>query len=357
MRKSKLLTLIGSICLILVLAALLFMTACPAPPAEEEGVPPPAEEEEAPPETYTLKYSGWLPPGSEMEMGPEWWAEEVEKRTNGRVTVEMYPAESLGKYPDFPEMVKGGVCDAALLAGMRFDRMLVFELPFVCPNRAITNDAFYSLYYRGLLPELRNDYKVLWYQPCDPTYLFLADKKIVSPDDYEGIKVRGISGPWAEFPDALGATGVVVPSTDVYMSLERGIIDGAITTVEFVFIAKLHEVIKYCIWEPISEGGSVFAMSRDTWNSLPADIQVIMQQINDEGRYKFVEMAFKTSAEDYAALTEAGLEVYDLSSEERTRWYDTGKQVTDAWVAEKEAEGLPIQEMLDVIERVKQLYR
>lgn len=73
MRRGKLLTLIGSVCLILVLAAMPFMAACPAPPPAEEEVPPPAEEEEAPPAPV---------PGGELiilmpNLGNEVWAPDI----------------------------------------------------------------------------------------------------------------------------------------------------------------------------------------------------------------------------------------------------------------------------------------
>jgi TRAP-type C4-dicarboxylate transport system substrate-binding protein len=325
-------------------------TPTPTPTPTPAPAPTPVQTE-----TYTLRYGGWMPPGTALEAMPEWWAKEVEKRTNGRVKVELYFGEALGKFADMPEILKGGACDIALLPAFRFDSLSLFEVPFVIPNRALALDCFYHLYYRDYLKDL-NPYKILWYEPCDPSYLMLRDKKVLSANDFKGMKIRGLSGAWSAFPEYLGATAVTVPTADLYMSLDRGIVDGAITTVELYFIANLQEVIEYCAWEPVAIAGSPVAMNLDLWNSLPADIQVIMEQCNAEARYRFVESIFKTPSEDYASLTESGCEIYELSSQERERWHTIGAQVVDDWTTELEAKGIPGREMLDVIKWVSSLY-
>lgn len=158
-----------------------------------------------------------------------------------------------------------------------------------------------------------------------------------------------------EFNQALGATGVAMPTTECFMALERGTLDGINTAVDSAASLKFNEVTKYWIWEPICTGGLVIAMNLKVWNSLPPDIQAIMEQLNAEAKYRFMEL-MPTPAEDRASLKRLGWEVYELSPEEKARWHKAAQQVVDKWVADREAKGLPIRQVMEVVKRVSELY-
>jgi TRAP-type C4-dicarboxylate transport system substrate-binding protein len=307
--------------------------------------------------TFHLKYAGFMPKGQVMEVTPEWWGKEVEERTGGRVKVDLYFGQTLGKVFDFPKMVRGGVCDMATFTcvGAEFPMLDIFDAPGVVTNRAKAVDAFWAVYCKGLLQEL-NDYKVLWFQPSDPMYVILRKKKVDTIEDFKGMKIRSRPGFTTAFIGALEATGMAMPAPDVFMALDRGIIDGLITSAEYAKSAKLNEVTKYWIWEPSCTGGGalVVAMNRNVWNSLPPDIQAIMEDLNAKARYKFMEL-FDTPPENRLTLKKLGWEVYELSSGEQTRWLKVAQQVVDKWSAEMVTKGLPAHQVLDTIKRINEL--
>jgi len=307
--------------------------------------------------TFELKYAGFMPKVDPQEANPEWWGKEVEKRTEGRVKVTFYHAETLGKMFDQPKMLKGGICDITQLPDVSpdFPLLHIFEAPFVVPTQAKAQEAFGALYYKGLLKEHLKDYKFLWWQAIAPIQMVLRNKKITRMEELKGLKIRGMPGLRTAFNEALGATGVAMPTTECFMALERGTLDGINTAVESAVSLKFNEVTKYWIWEPICTGGLMIAMNLKVWNSLPPDIQTIIEQLNAEAHYRFREL-MQTPAESRALLRKLGWEVYELSPEERARWHKVAQQVVDKWVAEREAKGLPMRQVMEVVKRVSESF-
>ena len=96
----------------------------------------------------TLKVHHFLPkqaPAHKNFLQP--WKEAVEKESNGRIEVKIYPAMQLGgKAPNLIDQVKDGFVDIvwtlpAYTPG-RFPAVSAFELPFMITNAAETSQAF-----------------------------------------------------------------------------------------------------------------------------------------------------------------------------------------------------------------------
>jgi TRAP-type C4-dicarboxylate transport system substrate-binding protein len=259
---------------------------------------------------------------------------------------------------DQPKMLKGGICDITQLPDVSpdFPLLHIFEAPFVIPTQARTQEAFWALYYKGLLKESLKDYKFLWWQAIAPIHLMvLRNKKVTRMEELKGLKIRGMPGLRTAFNEALGATGVAMPTTECYMALERGTLDGLNTAVESAVSLKFNEVTKYWLWEPVCTGGLMIAMNLKVWNSLPPDIQTIIEQLSAEANYRFKEL-MPTPAEDRALLKKLGWEVYELSPEERARWHKVAHQVVEKWVAERESKGLPMRQVMEVVKRVSESF-
>ncbi|MBN1849568.1 MAG: TRAP transporter substrate-binding protein DctP [Deltaproteobacteria bacterium] len=307
--------------------------------------------------TFNLKYAGFMPATDTHERVAAWWSKEVEKRTNGRVKVTLYHGATLGNLFDFPKMLKAGVCDISLLptAAAEFPMFAPFYAPNMVLNSAIATDVFWTLYYKGLFKEL-DDYKPLCWQSNDPFYFLFKDKKVTRMEDLKGLKLRGLPGFGAAYNNALGATGVALPASEVYMAIDRGTLDGASTTANFSRGAKLHEVMKYWLWEPLFTGGNILAMTKKTWDRFPADIQVIMQQLNDEARVVYME-GMKTPPQERESLRQQGWEIYQLSDAERMRWQKVADKLIEDWIAENEKKGYPAKEVVSAIKRVNEYFQ
>jgi TRAP-type C4-dicarboxylate transport system substrate-binding protein len=273
------------------------------------------------------------------------------------VKVTFYHAQTLGKLFDQPKMLKGGICDVTQLPDVSpdFPLLHIFEAPFVISSQARAQEAFGAMYYKGLLKEHLKDYKFLWWQAIAPIHLVLRNKKVTRMEELKGLKIRGMPGLRTVFNEALGATGVAMPTAESFMALERGTLDGVNTAVESAVSLKFNEVTKYWIWEPICTGGLMIAMNLKVWNSMPPDIQTIIEQLSIEAHYRFKEL-MQTPSESRALLKKLGWEVYELSPEERARWHKVAEPIVDKWLAEREAKGLPMRKVMEAVKRVSESF-
>jgi TRAP-type C4-dicarboxylate transport system substrate-binding protein len=342
--NRKLVFLIGAL-----LLGVFLLNACSPASSGEQGTPPPTV---ADADVITMKYAGYLAPDHLQETIPAWYAKELEERTGGRVKIELFHGSSLGALEDFPEMLKGKVADISLITVVqpefRDGMWEVEQWPFTSNEDMIISWAAFNVALQnGLLLDL-DSYKVMWTQKTPPKYIFLADKKVTSMEDFRGLKISGVSGIWVDMPELLGATSVAVPGPDAYMALERGVVDGRVSMPDYILSQQLQEVVNYVPWFPITGcGGFAVAMTRERWDSLPGDVQLIMEQLNKEAQFEWFSRYYISTQEYRALLEETGIEVYDISEEEKERWKKAIQPLVDGQVAKYEAAGMPIKEVLE----------
>ena len=302
----------------------------------------------APAKPIELRHVNVYPPGQWMVKPAERWAEEVEERTGGRVEATIFAGGAMGKGADYPDMIRKGAAEwglvSDLLAPGQFPMTNVATLPLLIASPAVVTDAMYALYYKGLVPGL-NDFKLMWIQATCPGYLFMKEKKITKLEDLKGLKIRAAGGGETELVEQWEASPVGLPSGELYMSLDRGMIDGLITMTQYVHDVKLYEVLKYIVAEPLFGGRAfVIVMSLDVWNELPPDIQVIIDRLNAEARYWCYENV-RLGPEELIA---DGMEVIYLTPEEREKLRNLAGPIIDKWIADMEAKGLPAQEGVEL---------
>lgn len=351
MRGKRLFALCGTICLALILVALPLVAACEGevtPPVngEEEE----EEEEEAPPETFHLKVVSGLPAGHAGNRDIIFWTTELEERTGGRVTTEVYEG-TLGSPPEFYDMIKEGVIDVMSMgdawAPGQFPVFAVNMLPFTYPNFTVLTAVLNELYYMGYFPGMES-FKLLYLKPTVIMTPFFTEKKVTRLEDFAGMVIRPPGGPiFSATVEALGATAKSLPGSETYMALSTGQVDGAITGVDNVIGRKFYEVCKYGIADAPVFGGAFFMiMNLDTWNSLPADIQLIIEQLNQETCHYFLRGVFVDDAGHWAQCEAEGMELYTIGAAELARWEAACAGVAEDWAAGLDAEGMPGSEVL-----------
>jgi TRAP-type C4-dicarboxylate transport system substrate-binding protein len=300
-------------------------------------------------------------PKSDSAICVDTLCEMIEEETGGRVKVTPFHAEALGKVTDYLDMTKRGVCQMAdipyVFSPGAFDLILGTELPMLgVPNRSVTMTMMWELFYQGYFKGF-DDYKMIAFKTSPPCTLFLRDKKVLTIEDFDGLKLRAPGPELNELWGRLGATAVAIPFPEVYMSLDRGMIDGIATGYEALTGAKMYEVTKYCIWRPgLSAGAMACIMSKDVWNSLPPDIQVAIDKVTREFRYEYMRYYQDQDKKAPEILREYGMEVYSLSDSEAAKVQEAAAPITDEWIAKMEAKGLPGGEMIDNIRKIVSRY-
>ncbi|GAH52519.1 unnamed protein product, partial [marine sediment metagenome] len=143
-------------------------------------------------------------------------------------------------------------------------------------------------------------------------------------EDFKGMKLRS-SGRWQVlWLESLGVGTVQMPSSEAYMALQRGVVEGILTSMTSYDNFKMWEVCKHITRMDQSIGNERVAMNLDVWNSLPGDIQQLMLDIDLEVSDFGFEQQMAYAEEAYGRLQkEQGVTIHLLSDEERARWVES----------------------------------
>ena len=311
-------------------------------------------------DTINLRFSSFVPPMHFMNKSViEPWIQMIDERTQGKLKIKLYAGGALGKPQDQYDMAVRGVADITwgILAYTpgRFPLTTVMELPFMSPSAEIGSRMVQRLYDKGYLKDEFKDVKVLALG-MPPTMDIHSNKKLVKTlDDLKGMKVRTPSPMMGKLISKWGGVPVAMPAPEVYLSLERGVIDAIFFDPLTLIGLRCNEVTKYHTEVGISTTVFFFVMSQETWNSLPPGVQKVLNELSGEwwtADYHG-KIADKTIAGARKKLEKDGDTLYTLPAEELKRWEASAASAFDEWVGEMEGKGLPGKKVLEETRRLK----
>ncbi|WP_415235037.1 TRAP transporter substrate-binding protein [Sneathiella sp.] len=285
------------------------------------------------------------------------WAERIEKATNGRVEIKIYPSMSLGgKPPQLPRQVRDGIVDMAWFvngyAGGLFPRTEVFELPGVHQgSSAATNLAMGEMYEEFLAEEYKG-LKPIWLHVHGGNAMHMVDSEIRKPEDLAGKKIRIPSRTGAWVLEALGASPIKTSVPELPQALAKKVIDGALIPFEIIPPLKIQEQTQYQIEGP---GGKRFgtttfqvAMNQKVWDNLPADIQKIILDNSGPEWQKEVGNVWDASEKGgLGVATKSGNTHVVLSDAEWTVFEGKMAPVVDRWIEEVSSKGIDGRKLYD----------
>ncbi|MBW2002164.1 MAG: TRAP transporter substrate-binding protein [Deltaproteobacteria bacterium] len=298
-----------------------------------------------------LTYSCFFPPTHIQSKLAEAWSKEVAKRTNGRVKVEYYPGGTLTKAKQCYDGAVTGISDLgfSVLAytGSRFPVMSAIDLPFGYPNGKVAT-AVINEVYKKFMPKELLDSKVMYLHAHGPGLIHTRDKMVTKLEDLKGLKLRG-HGTSAKFQKALGATPVGAPMPECYQMIQKGVVKGASYPFEANKGWRLGEVSDYAVAAFSAAYTTSFfvVMNKDKWNSLPADIQKIIEEINGEWVIKHGEAWDASDMEGIYYFLNHGGVIIGLDKKEAARWKKAVRPVIDDYIQAMNKKGFNGKEIVD----------
>ena len=306
----------------------------------------------------TLVVSDFMPGGSATNKDlimP--WAKAIEKASKGRIKIRLFPSMTLGGKPgELYTQVRDGTADIVwTLAGYTpgvFPRTEVYELPTVHRGDALAT----TLAIRKNFDLIKADYKAV-----HPLLVYVAagnsihtvDKKITSVADLKGLKMRTPSRTGAWYISDLGGVPVGMPLPALPQALSKHALDGAFVPFEVFPDYKLFQLTQYSTLGPKNErfGTSVFLflMNKDKYNSLPKDLQKI---IDDNSGLEFAKRAgqiwMDVEKPGMKLQRESkGSEVINLTPEAMKEFDAVGQKVVDRWIKEADKKGIDGKKLVD----------
>lgn len=290
------------------------------------------------------------------------WAREIYEATGGQIEITSYPGETLLPGAEVYDGVVSGIADMGLSVFAytrgRFPLLEAFELPgIVYPNSRVASKVAWEG-IQELNPQEVQDTRLMMVLATGPGDLFTTSP-VSTLEDLQGMEIRA-TGLSARTLEVLGAIPVAMPQSDAYESLSRGIVQGNLSPLEVLQGWRHAEVTQYLTFTPFIYNTLFFVtMNNEVWDSIPADLQAIIEEVN-ERFHEEVAMGLwdrqNESALQYA-VDEEGMELIYLTEEESDRWKEIIMPVQEDFLQDMEEKGLPGREALDLVVKLSERYK
>ncbi|WP_367111595.1 TRAP transporter substrate-binding protein [uncultured Psychrobacter sp.] len=232
-------------------------------------------------EVTTLRFSHFMTANDNINTeGFEPWARKIEEDSNGRLKVEIYPSATLSKPGATYDAAAKGTVDIGMqvqgyTAG-RFPLTQVVELPGISNTAEEQTCILYELYNNGAISSEYEDTHLLSLMGSGQGALHTTDQPIRTPEDMKGLRIRQPSVVATHVIDAIGAAPVGMPASDTYTSVQRGVIDGLAFTWQPIQAFRLDELLNHHTNIPFYNSTFVVTMNKDKYESLPEDLQKVI---------------------------------------------------------------------------------
>lgn len=315
-----------------------------------------AADEPVPGPSVTMTLSHGFPAEHPVHVGMiEPFVERVGERTDGNVDIEIHPGGALSPAPATYENVVAGAVDLGWsLQGYtpgRFPLIQIVEMPFVFESASQATEALWFIYEQ--VPEFQEEYsdvKVLALWTHDIGDLWTRDTPVETIDDVEGLTLRAPGPVQNALIESLGGSPVNMPAPEIFDSVERGVIDGVVIANSGLASFNLFEVLGHGVRCNCYVAPMFLAMDLAAWEQLSPEQQAAIDEIAGKELSMSAATAYDAAYDRVdQRLAESDIEIVDLTEEELDRWREAADGVVEQWIADREAEGLPGQQMYDLL--------
>lgn len=276
--------------------------------------------------------------------------EEVEKNSDGRIAINIRPAAQLGGDVEIIEQTQMNLVQIAIpptgnLAN--FDqKMFLFDLPYLMPNEEAMKRVLDGEIGREVLDGLeKSNLKGINYWGAGFRNMTNNIRPITKPDDLKNIKMRVLQAPTVMATyRTYGANPTAMAFTEVYNGLQQGVIEGQENPYANIDSMKFYEVQKYMTLTHHTYHTYAAVMNKAAWESLPDDLQTVMQEAFDVSRDYARELTLEDEKEIYERIKDQ-IEIIELTDEGREAFIEKSrplykqfeKQLTPELIAKAQA--------------------
>lgn len=276
-----------------------------------------------------------------------WWAEEVERRSGGTITMDPHFSGSLIAAEDTLGAVAEGRADLGYAASFYHTSDLpltsVAELPFVTRNADAQLRALMQLYNER--DDFREEYdrngvRVIFYVPTDVQTIATAEP-FETLSDIEGLNIRagGLASPALQ---AIGANPVAIAAPEIFEALQRGVIDGyGSLTLDFIPPFGLTDVTDYVTDAGLGQYAALpILMTQDVYEGMSDEQRAIVDEVGHEALGVSIERLLDAGEAACDELLDAGAQISILDEAEREEWSSVVRDdLIDDWIEARDADG------------------
>jgi TRAP-type C4-dicarboxylate transport system substrate-binding protein len=312
----------------------------------------------------TLKFATVVPEKSFQGTNQKWWANEIEKRTNGKIKIQMFWMESLVPWKDMYHGVSSGICDVGVPCSTYnpsdFPLYMVLDMPYNVRDYWVGNMAAIDTVENE--PNLRAELEkagIKFLANWNSGFFQLATRKPFEKiSELKGKSFRTFGGARIKWMENLGINPIFMSYAEIYEAMDRGTIFGFDLVFQLSDAFKHYEVAKFI---GLVDSGLVLTcatvMNTKVWNTLPKNIQDVFMKVKVDYASHLAEELYKLESnfmKDWQ--TKHGVVIKKLSPEEDKIARDAGKKAQEWFLEKQEAGGAPARKVWDYFQKSQKKY-
>ncbi|NIC06620.1 TRAP transporter substrate-binding protein [Billgrantia bachuensis] len=309
--------------------------------------------------SHTLRMGIGLAESSPQYLSSQYFADILEQRTDGRITVDIFPNSQLGDDVQMMEMLQTGSLDmtypSSSPATTYVEELAVFDLPFLLPNREAAIAVMQSDTAQRMLDGFEGSgIKALAFSENGYRQLSNSARPVESPEDVAGLDVSGLTIRTMENPvhlsiwKTLGANPTPMAFGELFSAMEQGVVDGQENPWSTILTSNFHEVQDYGsetrhVYTPF-----IMMISERTWERMAPEYQELVQEAARQSAEYEIQLATEYDDWSREQLEEKGMQITRLDDEQIAAFQEAVQPVYDEW-APKIGEDL-IAEIQEIVE-------
>jgi C4-dicarboxylate-binding protein DctP len=268
---------------------------------------------------FTMRLSHQFPPTHHTAVNLEQFAKEVAAASKGRAEVQIFGAAQLFKPNQHHAAVASGKVESAVMLSFQWGgtipEMSVTIIPYLMTSVA-KQKAFVGSEASKILDakmEAKGVKNIAWIVDTNDGIFTSSKKPMATPADFAGVKIRGLNKLFDAGLAAMNAAPSAMPGSEVYQSLQTGVLDAGFTGVKAANSRKFYEVQKFGVASNVILAYDNLVVNPAWWNGLPADVRGAIQKAADAAVKRSIRSTDGVPPEDVKVLNEKGMQTIALS--------------------------------------------
>jgi tripartite ATP-independent transporter DctP family solute receptor len=286
-----------------------------------------------------LKASDVHPAGYPTVVAVEDLGKKLEKTTNGRVSVAMYPSMQLGGEKEAIEQAQVGAIAFARVSvgalGPVIDDLNVFNLPYVFRNTTHMQSVIDGPIGQDLLDKVTNSGKGLiglCWMDAGARNFYNTKKPIKTMADLKGLKVRVMGNPmFVDMANSMGGNGVAMGYDQVFSALQTGVVDGAENNPPSFVFDNHYQVAKFYTIDEHLIVPEMLVFSKKIWDTMSKDEQAALMKFSKEAQQEERKLWAEYEKQAMDKAKAAGIQIIEVSDADKKAFQDAVKPVWDKY--------------------------
>jgi tripartite ATP-independent transporter DctP family solute receptor len=271
---------------------------------------------------FVFKASDVHPTGYPTVAAVEEMGRELDKATNGRLSVQMYASMQLGGEKEAIEQAQVGAIALARVSvgtlGPVVGDLNVLNLPFLFRNTEHAQKVLDGPIGQELLDKVTNSPTAnlvgLCWMDAGARNMYDTKRPITDMADLKGLKIRVMGNPmFVDMMNDLGGNGVAMGYDQVFTALQTGVVDGAENNPPSFVFDNHYQVAKYYTLTEHLIVPEMLAFSKPIWNKLSKDDQALVQKLGRQAQMNERVLWNEYEAKALAKMKEAGIQVVTVA--------------------------------------------